>query len=89
MSVNKRHISVIAIAIGAMLNASLAFADGHRDTGVGSVIAAQGNQALYDIKQELREQLRALGAPETPSPLLESAQRRSNRDGQGERQRSL
>lgn len=65
MSNFKHPILGLAAGTACLLNAGLAAAQGGRDTGVGRVIAAQGNAALEQIHADLQRRLRQLG----PAPL--------------------
>ena len=82
--------SFVAVIIGgtALLNAGFAAAEGPRETGVGVLIAAQGNQALLSIKRDIRAQVRQLGPAPLPTRVLDTAQHRhSDTDASAKRDR--
>ncbi len=58
--------AVLAISLVLVAFAAPVAQAQSRDTGVGRIIAAQGNQALQRIKAELRETIKLL-APTLPS----------------------
>lgn len=64
MTHTKTILSTAAL-IASLAFAGIASADGGRDTGVGRLIAVQGNAALTQLRQELHERVCEFG----PAPL--------------------
>jgi hypothetical protein len=69
----------LAVALAPVANAAGPAATGHgvtlsRDTGVGLQIAAQGNEALRQIKAELRAAALKLVLPKAPARVVKTSQ---------------